>query len=35
MTAAEAEQEGYVPCVRCLGKYLVEMAMAFSRNMVG
>ena len=29
MTAAQAEKDGYVPCVRCLGKYLMETAKAF------
>jgi hypothetical protein len=26
VTAREAEREGYVPCVRCLKKYLQETA---------
>jgi hypothetical protein len=26
LTAAEAESEGYVPCVRCMKKYLVARA---------
>jgi anti-sigma factor RsiW len=25
MTAAEAQREGYTPCVRCLGKYLANV----------
>jgi hypothetical protein len=32
MTAAQAEQEGYVPCVHCLGKYLVQVAIDFFRK---
>ena len=32
MTAAQAEDEGYVPCVRCLGKYLLESAKAFAKR---
>jgi len=32
MTAAQAEDEGYVPCVRCLGKYLVQAAKDFFRK---
>jgi hypothetical protein len=27
VTAAEAEREGYVPCVRCLGEYVSYLAM--------
>jgi hypothetical protein len=32
MTAEEAEQEGYVPCVRCLGKYLSSVVTDFARK---
>ena len=29
MTAAEAERQGYVPCVRCLGQYVGELVGRF------
>jgi len=32
MTAREALREGYVPCVRCLGEYVVRVAMDFARR---
>ncbi len=32
MTAEEAEDQGYVPCVRCLGKYLVQVARDFMKK---
>ncbi len=32
ITAAQAEAEGYVPCVRCLGKYLLQAVADFLRN---
>lgn len=32
MDAEEAEREGYVPCVRCLGKYLTSVAQEFIRK---
>jgi methylphosphotriester-DNA--protein-cysteine methyltransferase len=32
MTASEAEEEGYVPCVRCLGKYLIQTATDYLRK---
>ena len=32
MTAEEAEHEGYVPCIRCLGKYLSKVAVDFVKK---
>ncbi len=32
MTAREALHEGYMPCVRCLGEYVVKVAMDFARK---
>jgi len=32
MEASEAEREGYVPCVRCLGKYLANVAQEFIKK---
>jgi hypothetical protein len=33
MTAREALHEGYMPCVRCLGEYVVKVAMDFLRGL--
>jgi putative zinc finger protein len=33
ITAREAQQEGYVPCVRCMKKYLSESAMLGSASL--
>ncbi len=35
MTAEEAEHEGYVPCIHCLGKYLTNVAVEFVRKHFG
>ncbi len=32
LTAQEALREGYVPCVRCLGEYVVKVALNFVRK---
>lgn len=34
LTAAEAEAQGYVPCVRCLGQYVGELAARLVRQRV-
>lgn len=33
LTAGEAEKEGYVPCVRCLGEYLTHLATNLEKKM--
>jgi len=32
MTAQEALREGYAPCVRCLGEYVVKLALDFAKK---
>jgi hypothetical protein len=32
MSAEQAEQEGYVPCIRCLGKYLSSVTLDFLKR---
>jgi len=32
VTAKEAIEEGYVPCVRCLGEYVTRLAQAFTHK---
>jgi anti-sigma factor RsiW len=34
VTAAEAQREGYVPCVRCLGQYVSEIAAKLAHRAV-
>ncbi|MBZ5719191.1 MAG: zf-HC2 domain-containing protein [Acidobacteriia bacterium] len=35
LTAEEAEHEGYVPCVRCMAKYLGQVAMNWTKKAWG
>lgn len=34
LTAAEAERQGYVPCVRCLGQYVGELAARLANRKI-
>jgi putative zinc finger protein len=35
LTAEEAEHEGYVPCARCMSKYLTQVAMNWMKKKLG
>jgi hypothetical protein len=34
LTAEQAEHEGYVPCIHCLGKYLINVSMDFVKKYI-